>query len=200
MSLLLSVLILAAAGAAVGAVLVILMVRQARRRAGYGIQALAGFTGERTVSARVVEVPDWTGGWEDGALAETPYTVLTVPHSAELPWVVEINNGSAERLDKRSFAEWASSRPDAIETPSSLRSGDGDRQAEEQAETFLGQALAKDDLLRVRGTVRLEPAQVRFVERGDLLEPGYLRMVAGLLLQLTEEAEKAHPPEETAQV
>ena len=144
------------------------------RRSGYGIRALQSFASgsPRPLEATVVRLPAWSGAWDEGSVAEKPFTVITVPHAASLPWVLEIQDGEAGRLDKSGFEGWSQRNGAAGSVPYTLR-----LPAREQASEDLGSlldALELDELAPVRGVLRVEPTQVRYVEQGDLLEPAYL--------------------------
>ena len=193
MSTIIAILIISAACVVIATFAFGAIARRGRRRAGYGIRALEGFEADREVSVSVVELPLWTGGWDAGAVSDAAYTIITVPHSAELPWVVEVRDGEASRLDKQGFEVWAKEKHDPRLTPDDIRLPRGSG-FEDVAENIVRRALDMDDVFRIKGVVRIEPTQVRYVEQGDLLDPAYLRIVAGVLLQLTDAAEKTSAP------
>lgn len=160
-----------------------------RGRVGYGTRALEGFETDREISVTVVELPVWSGGWDEGSVSDAKYTLITMPHKAKLPWVVEVLDGEARRHDKKRFVEWASEKRDPRQTPEEIRLPRGSG-FETVAENVVRRELDLNDIFQIRGVARIEPAQVHYVERGDLLDPAYLRTVTGVLLRLADEAEK----------
>jgi hypothetical protein len=168
--LLLQIITGAIAGLLVLGLAVHLLQRWDRRRSGFGLSALDNLTSTpRPVNARVVRLPDVTRGWGSGFVHEAAFTVLSVPHDGLVDEAFEYAGPDADRVDRI-----------ALGLPESQERGPGPE-------------LGTDELAFIRGIVRVERDKVRFIEAGDLLEPGYLRAVAAQLLRLARQAEQPRP-------
>jgi hypothetical protein len=142
---------------------------------GYGITALDSLDfGERDVDAKIVRMADPTLYWAADRVAETADTVVTVGHKASVPCVIEYRGGEAGAINADSLTGLMS-KPPRSKVP----------------------AVSLQQLGFVQGVIQIGPDHIRFVERGELLEPGYLRAVVLELVAIGESAERTSPNDAT---
>ena len=146
-----------------------LFTRSRMRNSGFGIESFDAFTkqAQRKISARIVKIPRWSLGWDEGIIRDIPFTLIEVEHQANISQKLECNKGKLLLADGFTFDEInASMKP-----------------------------FNTANLKNISGTIRLEPKLIRLFEEGDLLDPIYMRKVGNALVELAEQAELVYPVE-----
>ena len=143
--------------------------RARMRNSGFGIESFGTFTKEaqRKVSARIVKLPRWSLGWDEGIIRDIPFTLIEVEHEANISQQLEFSKGKF--------------------LPSNGHTFEGISDSMKHFNTA--------NLKNISGTIRLEPKLIRLFEEGDLLDPAYMRKAGNALVELAEQAELTYPAE-----
>ena len=179
-------------------------------KAGDGLVALESTIKEadRTIRADVFEVKDdfqtaLSGSPTFGGYREVhmPWTRIQVRHTGKVPCVIEVVKGNTKKIrffDKNAYMGWKEQQKDLHNVPKKVKI-QGQKIPTAYPKEMIPLVLDKaehifddGDVAQVKGTIRIEPRQVLFLERGDPLEEEYLTMVTNLLCRLAEKAEREY--------
>jgi len=179
-------------------------------KAGDGLVALESTIKEadRTIRADVFEVKDdfltaSSGSPTFGGYREVhmPWTRIRVTHRARTPCVMEVVKGNRKRIrcfDNSAYMAWERQGEVQHSIPKKVKIEGREvptAYSKEMVPLVLDKAehiFDDGDVAQVKGTIRIEPRQVLFLERGDPLEGEYLTMVTNLLCRLAEKAEREY--------
>lgn len=174
-------------------------------KAGYGIKALerwgarieTGLTtsGDRPIAATftsagkkaivdIIDVWEWMDYWYS-----EPHTRIRVEHADEIPCVAEVPHGRMDHIrffDKHVYME--GNKRDLDIRNASIESKINENVVAE----WIRFVFDNQNLSELKGILRIEPEQVCFLERGELLDGEYLKDAANVLISLAEKIENGY--------
>ena len=124
-----------------------------------------------------------------------PWTRIRVRHTGKVPCVMEVVKGNTRKIrffDKNAYMGWKKKQKELHKVPKKVKI-EGQKVPTAYRKEMISLVWDKaepifddENIAEVKGIIRIEPRQVLFLEKGDLLDGEYLTMVGNLIFRLAE--------------